>query len=168
MITTDTCQDFAFSALFIGTGATLLMDLWGLARRRWLGLPLMNYGLVGRWLLYLPRGRFIHRPIAATPARKAEAWVGWVAHYLIGIAFAAALLALQGMAWARQPTLVPALAFGLLTVAAPFLLLQPGMGAGLAARHTPRPHAARLQSLITHAVFGLGLYLSAYLLQVFV
>jgi len=41
---------------------------------------------------------------------------------------------------------------------APFFLMQPGMGAGIATSKTPRPNAARLQSLITHAVFGLGLY----------
>lgn len=38
--------------------------------------------------------------------------------------------------------------------------MQPGMGAGIAASRTPNPRAARLQSLVTHAVFGLGLYLA--------
>ena len=36
--------------------------------------------------------------------------------------------------------------------------MQPGMGAGIAASRTPRPAAARVQSLLTHAIFGLGLY----------
>jgi hypothetical protein len=58
-------------------------------------------------------------------------------------------------------TLGPALALGVATLAAPFLLMQPGMGAGIAASRTPRPGSARLHSLITHAVFGLGLYASA-------
>ena len=48
------------------------------------------------------------------------------------------------------------------TAAAPFLLLQPGRGAGTAGSRTPRPAATRLQSLITHAVFGLGLYVSGW------
>jgi len=39
--------------------------------------------------------------------------------------------------------------------------MQPGMGAGLGARRSPRPGFARLQSLAMHAVFGLGLYASA-------
>ena len=43
-------------------------------------------------------------------------------------------------------------------MAAPFLLMQPGMGAGIAASRTPRPAAARLHSLVMHAMFGLGLY----------
>ena len=54
---------------------------------------------------------------------------------------------------------------GVVTVLAPFLIMQPGMGAGIAASRTPRPGAARLQSLITHAVFGFGLYLAASAIQ---
>jgi hypothetical protein len=77
------------------------------------------------------------------------------------VAFAALLPLLFGAAWLRDPTPGPALAVGIGTVAAPFLLMQPGMGAGLAARRSPRPAAARLHSLVTHAVFGLGLYASA-------
>ena len=87
-----------------------------------------------------------------------ERVVGWTAHYLIGIAFAAVLLALWGLDWARQPTLAPALIVGIGSVAAPFLVMQPGMGAGIAASRTPRPAAARFHSLVTHAIFGFGLY----------
>jgi hypothetical protein len=58
----------------------------------------------------------------------------------------------------RHPTIGPALIVGVGSVAAPFLVMQPGMGAGIAASRTPRPSAARLQSLVTHAIFGVGLY----------
>jgi hypothetical protein len=51
---------------------------------------------------------------------------------------------------------------GLGSVAAPFLLMQPGMGAGIAASRTPRPTAARLRSLVTHGIFGLGLYATGW------
>jgi hypothetical protein len=148
-------------AAAIGIGATALMDVWGLARTRLLRMAAADYGLVGRWIAYLPRGRFRHDPIAATPRVRGEHAIGWTAHYLVGIAFAAVLLAVWGLDWARQPSLAPALIVGIGSVAAPFLLMQPGMGAGLAARRTPRPGVARLQSLITHAVFGVGLYLAA-------
>lgn len=152
-------------ALPIGLGATLLMDLWVLLRRRLFGLPALDYALVGRWLLYLPRGRFCHRPITASAPLPGEGLVGWSAHYAIGIAFAALLPLFWGLDWIRTPTLAPALIVGLGSVAAPFLLMQPGMGAGLFARRLPRPWAARLQSLLTHGVFGLGLYAAAWLLS---
>jgi hypothetical protein len=147
----------------MGTGATAVMDAWGFARKRLLGAKPPDYGLVGRWLAYMPRGRFVHDSIAATPPLRGERVIGWTAHYAIGIAFAAVLLAIWGLEWARQPTLAPALIVGVATVAAPFLVMQPGMGAGIAASRTPRPGAARLQSLVTHTVFGLGLYGAAFL-----
>jgi hypothetical protein len=149
-------------ALLVGTGATAIMDIWMLVRRSLLGSPLPDYGLLGRWLGYMPRGRFRHDPIAASPAVPHEQAIGWIAHYLTGITFAAILLAIWGLDWARHPTIAPALIVGVGGVAAPFLLMQPGMGAGVAASRTPRPGAARLQSLITHGVFALGLYAAGW------
>src|SRR5688572_13278441 len=145
----------------IGVGATAVMDLWMIARHRLLGIAPADYGLVGRWIAYMPRGRFRHDPIGATPPVRGERTIGWTAHYLTGIAFAALLLLVAGPHWMRQPTLAPALAVGVATVAAPFLLMQPGMGAGVAASRTKNPRAAWLQSVITHGVFGLGLYVAA-------
>jgi len=151
-------MDYLASTFLIGAGATAATDLWAIARRRLLGVPAPNYGLVGRWLAHMPRGRFRHDSIAAAAPVGGERLVGWTAHYLIGIAFAAILPVVWGPEWIRNPTLGPALAVGIGTVAAPFLVMQPGMGAGIAASRTPRPAAARLQSVLMHAIFGLGLY----------
>jgi len=155
--------DTTLAILIIGLGATALMDIWALVRKRLFAMPLPNYGLVGRWLAHMRRGRFVHPSIASATPVRGERLVGWAAHYLIGIAFAALLIGLCGVGWLEQPTLLPALLVGIGTVLAPFLLMQPGMGAGIAARRTPRPGAARLQSVITHTVFGLGLYAAGWL-----
>jgi len=155
-------MDYVMCAVLTGAGATAVMDLWTVARQQLFGIP-FGYGLVGRWLAYLPRGRFRHDPIAASPAVHGERLIGWTAHYVIGIAFAAVLLAVWGLEWARHPTLVPALIVGIGSVAAPFLVMQPGMGAGIAASRTPRPGAARFQSVVTHAIFGLGLYAAGWI-----
>jgi hypothetical protein len=153
-------MDYLACILLVGAGATAATDLWAIARKRLLDIPPPDYGLVGRWLAHMARGRFRHDRISAAPPVRGERLTGWTAHYLIGITFAALVPGIWGLAWLRDPTIGPALAVGLGTVAAPFLVMQPGMGAGIAARRTPRPAAARLQSLITHAVFGLGLYAS--------
>jgi hypothetical protein len=158
----ETLMDYVVGTLLVGTGATAVMDLWAIARKRLLGTPAPDYGLVGRWLGHMLHGRFRHDAIAAAPPVRGERLIGWTAHYLIGIAFAALLPGIWGFAWLQNPTLAPALIVGIGTVAAPFLLMQPGMGAGIAARRTPRPNAARLQSLVTHAIFGLGLYAAAW------
>ena len=145
-------------AILIGAGATAFLDLWSAARSRLTGAPQPDYALVGRWIGHLARGRFFHEAIARAAPISGERVLGWSAHYLIGIAFAAALLALWGIEWAHQPTLLPALIVGIGSIAAPFLLMQPGMGLGVAASRTPNPRAARLRSLTTHVVFGVGLY----------
>lgn len=155
--------DYLLYAVLIGAGATAVMDVWAVARKRLLGIPALDYALVGRWLAYLTRGRFRHDPIAASPPVGGERLIGWTAHYLTGIAFAAVLLAIWGLDWARHPTIGPALIVGLGSVAAPFLLMQPGMGAGIAASRTPRPAAARVHSLVTHAIFGFGLYVAGWI-----
>jgi hypothetical protein len=161
----ETIMEYVVCAVLIGAGATLVMDLWGIVRKRLLGIPAPDYGLVGRWLVYLTRGRFRHDSIAASPAVEGEGVIGWAAHYLIGIAYAALLLAIWGFAWVRHPTIGPALLVGIGTVVFPLFLMQPGMGAGIAASRTPRPNAARVQSLVTHAVFGVGLYASGWVMN---
>lgn len=151
-------MDYLIWTPLIGVGATMVMDLWAVARKRLLGVPAPNYGLVGRWLAYMPRGRFRHDAIAGAAPVPGERVIGWAAHYLIGVAFAAILTGIWGEEWIHHPTLGPALIVGIGTVGAPFLLMQPGMGAGIAASRTPHPTAARIHSLATHAIFGLGLY----------
>ncbi|MCP1624976.1 DUF2938 domain-containing protein [Pseudomonas nitroreducens] len=148
----------------IGIGATLLMDGWTLLRQRLLGVPALDYALLGRWVGHMPRGRFRHAAIGKAATVPGERPLGWVAHYLTGIVFALALVALTGNGWLCAPSLLPALLFGLLTVALPFLLMQPAFGLGVAASKTANPARARLHSLITHGIFGAGLYLSALLL----
>jgi hypothetical protein len=149
------------SVILIGIGATLVIDAWGILRRALFGIAPPSYALVGRWLGHMPKGRFRHDSIAAAPAIRGEAALGWSFHYLTGIAYAGLLVALAGPAWLERPAPLPALAVGLGTVVAPFFLMQPGMGAGIAASRSPNPSSARLHSLLMHAFFGLGLYLAA-------
>jgi hypothetical protein len=141
---------FGLAALVIGGGATLFMDLWAAMQKRLLRVQPLNYALLGRWLGHLWHGRLTHENIAAAAPIPGEAALGWFAHYGIGVAFAGLLLAVWGLGWAHNPTLGPALIVGVGSVAAPFLILQPGLGAGIAASKTPRPNVSRLRSLVTH------------------
>jgi Protein of unknown function (DUF2938) len=161
-------MEFFIRAVLIGIGATILMDVWALILRRAFGTASLDYALVGRWLGHMPAGHFMHASIGAASRIRGERLIGWSAHYAIGVLFAGVLLAACGLEWARQPSLWPAIAFGILTVAAPFFIMQPGLGFGLAASKTPKPNLARLRSLVTHTIFGFGLYGSAWLLARFI
>lgn len=148
----------------VGIGATAVLDAWlALLRRR--GVPTLDLALVGRWAGHAARGRWRHDAIRKSAPFRHEAALGWLLHYAIGVAFAAALVAAGGAGWLHSPTLLPALAVGIATVVAPLLVMQPAMGAGVASSRTDAPVRNCLRSVANHAVFGLGLYLAAVALQ---
>jgi hypothetical protein len=147
----------------IGIGATAVMDL-GLALQQRLGLRTLDFALVGRWVGHLLHGRIAHAAIAKAPPVAGERAWGWLTHYAVGIAFAGLLVALQGLGWMHDPSLLPAVALGIGTVALPLLVMQPAMGAGFASSKTPTPLKNVLRSVLNHTVFGVGLYIAAVLL----
>ena len=147
------------AAIVIGIGATLIMDLWNVLLKRAFGIPSLDYCLLGRWIRHMPGGTFRHASIAKAPSKPLECPTGWVAHYSIGVTFALALVVATSGAWLARPTLGLALLVGIGTVVFPFFVMQPSIGLGVAGSRTPRPMQARLKSLATHTVFGVGLYL---------
>lgn len=143
----------------LGVGATAVMDVWLMGLRR-AGVPTLNFALLGRWGGHLLRGRWRHEAIAKSPPLRGERALGWALHYAVGLVFAGLLLAWQGPGWLEAPRLAPALLLGLATVAAPLLVMQPAMGAGVAGRRHGPVGRNLLRSGANHAVFGLGLYLT--------
>jgi hypothetical protein len=152
-------------AILIGLGATLTFDLWALFLKYIFKINPSNMCLVGRWILYMPEGTFVHFNIGSAPPKSAECAVGWIAHYITGILFAIAFVALVGSIWFQHPTLIPAILFGIVTVLMPFFIMQPAFGFGVAASKTPNPAQARLRSLMNHFSFGIGLYLFGLLIS---
>jgi len=155
---------YIIRAILVGLGATLIMDLWALFLKHSFNILSLNYCFVGRWFCHMPTGTFRHANIVAATQKQFECTVGWVSHYLIGAGFALVLVILAP-SWLERPTLLPALLLGIGTVTIPFLIMQPSFGFGVAAAKTPNPTQMRLRSLMTHAVFGIGLYLCALLLN---
>ncbi|MBA4327300.1 MAG: DUF2938 domain-containing protein [Polaromonas sp.] len=156
----NTVTSNAQHILLIGIGATAVMDAWLLLLQR-LGVPTLNFAMIGRWAGHWRRGVWTHDAIARAAPVRGELALGWLLHYATGIAFAGLLAGIAGRDWLQQPTLLPALCVGIATVAAPWLVMQPAMGAGIASARTPEPAKNRLRSLANHGIFGLGLYLAA-------
>jgi Protein of unknown function (DUF2938) len=152
---------YILGAVAIGIGATLVMDLWNLFLKRTFSIPSLSYCLLGRWLRHMPAGTRRHANIGAALQKPFECTVGWIAHYTIGVVFALGFVVLTSGDWLARPTLLPALLYGIATVVFPFFIMQPSLGLGIAASRTPNPTQARLKSLVTHTVFGVGLYVCA-------
>jgi Protein of unknown function (DUF2938) len=146
--------------ILIGVAATAIMDAWVFILSR-VGLSATNWRLVGRWVGQMRNGRFTHASIAEAAPVRGEHALGWFTHYAVGIAYAVGLVALVGAGWTRQPTILPALLFGLATVVVPMFVMQPAMGSGFAGSETPSPFKTSVRSVANHAAFGAGLYLAA-------
>ena len=159
-------------AIAIGIGATLVMDLWNLFLKHTFSIPSLNYCLLGRWVRHMTGGTLRHANITAALQKPHECTVGWIVHYTTGVVFALVFVVLASGDWLARPTVLPALLFGIVTVVFPFFIMQPSFGLGIAASRTPHPTQARLKSLVTHVVFGVGLYVCAlgvsYVLRVHV
>jgi hypothetical protein len=147
--------------MLMGVSGAALMDAWALLARRAFNVHGLDYAMLGRWIGHFAHGRFFHDRIASAHPIRGERPLGWAAHYSIGVVFALVLLAIWGLDWARSPTLGPPMLVGVGTIVAPWFVMQPAMGAGIAASRAPRPGAARVRNLASHAVYGLGLYGSA-------
>lgn len=151
---------YVLRAIAVGFAATVFMDLWNLFLKQAFNIPSLNYCLLGRWLCHMPEGIFRHANINAVPQRSFECAVGWIAHYTTGVVFAL-LFVLASGDWIARPTLLPALLYGIGTVVFPFFIMQPSIGLGIAGSSAPKPVQVRMKSLVTHCVFGIGLYVSA-------
>ncbi len=108
----------------IGIGATAVMDIW-LTFLKSRGVKTLDFAFIGRWVGHLARGKVRHDAIARAQPIKGELALGWLMHYVTGIAFAGLLLGIVGMDWARIPTLLPALLVGIPTVVIPLFAIRP-------------------------------------------
>ncbi len=150
--------------VLVGIGATFAMDIWSFFLGL-LNIKSLDYRLVGRWIANIPNGQFIHKSIMNVPPVKKELMIGWVSHYIIGISFAFFIVLIYGKDWFDHPRLYPALVIGILTLAAPFFLMQPAFGLGIAGSNIPETNILRLKSFMAHFIYGVGLYLSALLVK---
>ena len=150
--------DILWRGVLIGIGGTVLMDLWAILLHKILRHDLPNWAPVGRWFWHLPRGRVFHDSIDEAEPFANELALGWIGHYVVGILYGVILAAFMGPAWLAAPTFLPAFVWGILTVAAGWFLLQPGLGIGWAASRLPNPMRARILNLAAHTVFAIGMY----------
>ena len=82
--------------LLMGIFATYFMDiLAGFLVKRKLIHSFIKSEAVGRWFLYMFKGKFIHEDIHKTPELQKEKLWGFISHYLIGIVLAGIYLFLE-------------------------------------------------------------------------
>lgn len=156
--------DIFLKATLVGVGGTIVLDLYALMLSRVLGVSATNWAMVGRWFGNMAHGQFVQVAMSEAAPVKRELAIGWIAHYAIGIGYGLLLLGLWGKDWLERPTLLPPMILAWVLPVAPYLIMMPGMGMGIAASQTPNPNATRLKSVMGHSIFGLGMYATGRLL----
>lgn len=154
-------MEMLLAGIAMGIGGTLAMDVWAWVLARTGVAPFPNWAMPGRWLAHVFRGRIFHDDIGQTEAVQGEQKLGWAFHYGVGIAYGVIFLILAGAEWLVEPVFFPLWVFAILTIAAGWFLLQPGMGLGWAASRTPNPWKVRVLGLVAHTVFAIGMYSAA-------
>lgn len=149
------------TGVLMGIAGTVAMDLFALLLARTGVQPFPNWAMPGRWLAHVFRGRVFHDSIGAAEPVAGELGLGWVFHYAVGIVYGVVFAVVAGAAWRANPDFLPLWSFAILTIAAGWFLLQPGMGMGWAASRAPNPRKARTVGLMSHTAFGLGMYAGA-------
>lgn len=147
--------------VLMGLAGTAAMDVWAMMLHRAAGLPKPNWAMPGRWFGHLFRGRVFHQDIKASAEVTDELRLGWAFHYGVGILYGVVFAVFAGAVWLGSPTFLPVWIFSLLTIAAGWFLLQPGMGLGWAASATPSPWKVRGLGLLAHTAFALGMWIAA-------
>lgn len=151
--------------ILMGLAGTLAMDIWAWGLERFAGQARTNWAMPGRWLGHVVRGRVFHDDIAAAKPVASELSLGWALHYGVGILYGVIFVLLAGRDWLAAPTFWPLWAFSIITIAAGWFLLLPGMGLGWAASKTERPWKVRAMGLVAHSVFAVGMWICVLLVS---
>ncbi len=144
--------------ILMGIWATLFMDLLAviLVKSKTVR-PTIEPQYIGRWALYLLKGKFIHEDIRKTPASKNEKPAALISHFLIGIVLIGIYLFLELKVPAIRDQLWVPLVFGAATIILPWLWLYPSIGIGFLALKSPKRSDYITLSIINHTNFGIGM-----------
>jgi hypothetical protein len=157
----SSATELLFKAALVGIGGTVVLDVWALLMAHVVGLSASNWAMVGRWFGNMLRGQLVQETMTNAEPVRGELAIGWIAHYAIGIGYGLLLLAFWGQDWVDRPTLLPPMILAWVLLVAPYFMMMPGMGMGIAGSKTPKPNVTRLRSMVGHSVFGLGMYATA-------
>ncbi|KJF42175.1 DUF2938 family protein [Draconibacterium sediminis] len=149
-----------------GTFATIIMDLCAsfLAKRKIIH-PFITQNELGRWFLYLFKGKYFHQNITTTPPLKNEKLWCFISHYLIGIVLTGFYFGMElKFPWMKNQFWLP-IFYGFVTVIFPWFWLLPSINMGFVAAKSEQRSKIIRTNITNHTVFGLGILLWMILIK---
>lgn len=153
-------MEIIIESILAGVWATFVMDMFAkiLAKRKLIH-PFVSQEELGRWFLYMFRGKMVHKNISKTTPLKNEKTAYYASHYMIGIFLAGFYLLLANLVAFVNENEWLTVVFGVLTIILPWFWLLPGLGFGFTANRSPDRARILKTNLINHTNFGIGLFL---------
>lgn len=149
-----------FEILISGVFATLIMDVCAafLAKRKIIH-PFITPKELGRWFLYMFKGKFIHENISKTHPLKNEILWSHISHYVIGIVLTGFYLYLVYRFPILSKHIWSAIVYGTLTVIFPWFWLLPSINLGFTASKSEKRLQIMKTNFLNHTNFGCGIFL---------
>ncbi len=140
--------------ILTGIAGTLATDVWTLVLKMF-GVHSHGLLLVGQWIVsHL-------NPALQSQLMDKALFVGWTAHYCLGILFAILPNLVYGKKWLQKPTLLMALMTGFISFLISIFIIQPILNFGVAfSRYTSQP-VILLKVGLFHLVYSIGLWAAA-------
>ena len=151
---------YIIESILSGVFATIIMDVFAifLAKRKIIH-PFITSNELGRWFLYMFRGKFIHVDISKTPPLKNEKLWCHLLHYVIGVILAGFYLYLVYSFPVFSKQIWLAIIFGIATIVFPWFWLLPSINLGFIATNSEKRLQIIKTNIINHTNFGLGIFL---------
>ena len=154
----------SLKSVLIGIVATLTMDVLTVAAIKFRLIAPLPPQLIGRWFASVARGQVFHGDIGQVSPFNHEMAFAVPAHYAIGATLALLYLFANSAFGLNPRSLLTALGFALCTNLLPWLLMFPAMGYGWFGTHGPSGTRLFLSSLVTHCLYGIGLWFGVLLM----
>jgi hypothetical protein len=146
--------------VFMGIFSTIVMDLGYLfITLTKIVEPSMQSYHIGRWLLNMFQGTFMHIDIRAVEAIFIEKPVSLIAHYLTGIILVGVFLWLRKNYKIFSKSIFMGMVFSWMTLVIPWFIMYPALGFGFLGLDCPENTNYILFSILNHSFYGLGITL---------
>ena len=150
-------KDTVIVGIVVGVSGTIAMDLLNLLFAR-IGIILkIDVAMIGRMAAGWTRWRFRYRHPNEMEHVTNETFLGYVAHYGIGVSLAIPFVFGWALLIGGDASPIWALAYGVATTAASWLFVYPCMGFGAFGVRAPEGAKAIFSPLANHLFYGVGL-----------
>ena len=154
---------FIVQGLISGLIATIIFDLFNQSLNYAYNVNKPKWFLLGRYFIGCTRGKYFRKSLEADNEENNELVWGYGIHYLIGLIYGL-FYVIFNFLFFGYPSLLAAYSFGFITVLGAWCFLMPfAYNLGFFASKSDQQFKILAQNLISHFVFGTGLFIGYYI-----